>query len=63
MRVLKHAAVAVACAASVAISSLVLFLCSAWLLGNASLTLAALSALGTGLIALMEFRSSSSARC
>jgi hypothetical protein len=62
MTVLKHAAVAVPCAVSVAISSLMLFLCSAWLLSSASLALAAMSALGSGLIALMEFRSSSRVR-
>jgi|HubBroStandDraft_6_1064221.scaffolds.fasta_scaffold01743_10 hypothetical protein len=61
MRFLKHASVAVACSASVAISSLVLFLGSARLLSSASLALAAMSALGSGLIALMEFRSSSKA--
>ena len=63
MSVLKHPAVAVACSASVTISSLVIFLGSAWLLSSASLALAAMSALGSGLIALMEFRSSSRAAC
>jgi hypothetical protein len=63
MRVLKHAAAAAPCAVSVAISSLMLFLCSAWSLSSASLALAAMSALGSGLIALMEFRSSSRVRC
>jgi hypothetical protein len=53
MRVLKHAAVAIACAASVALVSLVFFLCSAWLLSGASQALAAMSALGSGLIALV----------
>jgi hypothetical protein len=57
MRVLEHAAVAVACGASAAISTLVLLLCSAWLLSSASLALVAMTALGSGLIALMEFRS------
>jgi hypothetical protein len=33
------------------------------LLSSASLALAAMSALGSGLIALMEFRSSSRVRC
>jgi hypothetical protein len=62
MRVLKYAGVVVACAASVAIASLVVSLCSAWLFSTASLALAAISASGSGLIALMDFRSSSSAR-
>jgi hypothetical protein len=63
MTVLKHAALAVACAASVAIVSLVLSLCAAWLFSDASRTLAAMCALGSGLVALMEFRSSSRVRC
>ena len=58
MKVLKRAAVTIACTASVAISFLVLFLCSAWLLSSASLALVAMSALASGLMALMEFRSS-----
>ena len=62
MRVLNYAAVGVACAASVAISSLVLFLCSAWLLSSASLALTAMSALGSGLIAIMEFKSPSTVK-
>jgi hypothetical protein len=57
MRVLEHAVVAVACGASAAISTLVLLLCSAWLLSSASVALIAMTALGSGLIALMEFRS------
>ena len=63
MRVLEHAVIAVACGASAAISTLVLFLCSAWLLSSASLALVTMTALGSGLIALMEFRSSSRVRC
>ena len=58
MKLLKRAAVAVAYTASVAISFLALFLCSAWLLSSASLALVAMSAVGSGLMALMEFRSS-----
>lgn len=58
MKVLKRAAVAVVCTASVAISLLALFLCRAWMLSNASLALVVMSALGSGLMALMEFRSS-----
>jgi hypothetical protein len=65
IKVLKHSAITVACAASVALSSLMLFLCSAWLLNSASLVqslaLIGMSALGSGLIALMEFRSPSRA--
>jgi hypothetical protein len=57
MRALEHAVVAVACGASAAISTLVLLLCSAWLLSSASVALVAMTALGSGLIALMEFRS------
>jgi hypothetical protein len=57
MRVLEHAVVAVACGASAAISTLVLLLCSAWLSSSASVALVAMTALGSGLIALMEFRS------
>jgi hypothetical protein len=59
MRVLKHGTVAVACTVSIAF---MLFLCSPWLLSSASLALAAMSALGSGLIALMEFRSSLTVR-
>jgi hypothetical protein len=59
MEVLKRAAVTVACTVSVAISSLMLFLCSAWLFPSTSVALVAMSALGSGLIALVEFRSSS----
>ena len=58
MKLLKRAAVALACTASVAISFLVLLLCSAWLLSGASLVLVAMSAVGSGLMALLEFRSS-----
>ena len=58
MKVLKRAAVAAAYTASVAISFLVLLLCSACLLSGASLALIGMSALGSGLMALMEFRSS-----
>ena len=58
MKVLKRAAVAAAYTASVAISFLVLLLCSACLLSGASLVLVGMSALGSGLMALMEFRSS-----
>lgn len=61
MRILKQGEMAVACAASVALASLTLFLCSAWLLSGASLVqslaLTAMSVLGSGVIALMEFRS------
>jgi hypothetical protein len=63
MRVLEHAMVGVACGASAAISTLVLFLCSVWLLSSASLALVTMTALGSGLIALMEFRSSSRVQC
>jgi hypothetical protein len=59
MKILKHAAVAVAWAVSVAISSLMLILCIAWLSGSASLALSAMSVLGSGIIALMECRSPS----
>ena len=59
MRVLEHAVVAAACGASAAISTLVLFLCSAWLLSSASLALVTMTALGSGLIALMEFKETS----
>ena len=63
MKALRHGGTAVACALSVALSSLMLFLCSAWLLSSASLVqslaLTAMSVLGSGVIALMEFRSSS----
>ena len=58
MRVLKHGGMAVACAVSVALSSLMLFLCSAWLLSSASLVqslaLTAMSVLGSGVVALVE---------
>ena len=63
MRVLRQGGMAVACAASGALSFLTLFLCSAWLLGSASLVqslaLTGLSVLGSGVIALVEFRSPS----
>ena len=66
MKLLKHGTVAVACAASAALASLMAFLFAAWSLGSASLVqslgLIAMSVLGSGLIALMEFRSSSRAR-
>jgi len=67
MRVFKHVAEAVACAASVALASLMLILCGAWLWNSASLVqslaLIAMSVLGSGVVALMEFRSSSTVRC
>jgi len=63
MKELKHGEMAVACAASVALASLALFVCSVWLLSSASLieslALTAMSVWGSGVIALMEFRSSS----
>jgi len=62
MKALRHGGTAVACALSVALSSLMLFLCSAWLLSTSpvqSLALTAMSVLGSGAIALVEFRSSS----
>ena len=56
MKVLKHDEMAVACAASVALASLTLFLCSVWLSSSAtlveSLALTAMSAWGSGVIAL-----------
>jgi hypothetical protein len=67
MKALKQGGMAVACAASVTLLFLTLFLCSAWLLSSfaleQSLALAAMSALGSGVIALMEFRSTSTVRC
>jgi hypothetical protein len=67
MKALKQGGMAVACAASVVLSSLTLFLCSAWLLSSVSLvqslTLTAMSVCGSGVVALIEFRSSSTARC
>jgi hypothetical protein len=62
MKALKLGTLAAACAASATLSSLVLFLSSARILGSGSLVqslaLIAMSVLGSGLIALMEFRSS-----
>lgn len=59
MRELKHGTMAVACAASVALASLALVLCSAWVLRSASLVqslaLTAMSVLGSAVIALVEF--------
>ena len=56
----KHGGLAIACTASVVLSALTLFLCSAWLLGSASLVqspaLIAASVLVSGIIALTEFR-------
>lgn len=67
MRVLKHGLTAVVGAASVAILSLALFLCNAWLLSGALplqlLALTAMSISGSSVIALMEFRLSSTVRC
>jgi hypothetical protein len=66
MRVLKPGGMAVACAASAVLPVLTLFLGSAWLLSNASLvqslTLIAMSVFGSGVIALVEFRSPSTAQ-
>jgi hypothetical protein len=63
MRALKHDGIAVACAASVALSVVTLLLCSAWLLSGASLVpslaLTAMSVLGSGIIASIESRSPS----
>ncbi len=63
MRVSRHDGMAVACAASVALSSLMFFLCGAWLLSSAalvqSLALTAMSVLASGVIALMDSRSTS----
>jgi len=59
MRVLKYGGIAIACTAIVVLSSLTLFLCSAWLLRSAPLVhtmaLSALSLCGSGVTALMEF--------
>lgn len=58
MRLLKYGGIAVAYAAIAALSSLMLFLCSTWLLMSTplaqSMALAALSMCGSGFIALME---------
>lgn len=59
MKVLKRAATAAVCTASVTLSFLVLLLCSAWLLSGAPLVLVAMSAMASGLMALMEWRSPS----
>lgn len=66
MRALKHDGIAVACAASVALSVVTLLLGSAWLLIGASLVpslaLTAMSVLGSGVIASIESRSPSARR-
>ena len=58
MRLLKYFGIAVASAAIAMLSSLVLFLCSTWLLMSTplaqSMALGALSMCGSGFIALME---------
>jgi hypothetical protein len=60
MRALKHDRVAIVSAASAALLSLTLFLCSIWLMSNALplqfLALTTMSVSGSGLVALMEFR-------
>jgi hypothetical protein len=65
MKALTHDTVAAALATSVALSTLMLFLSGAWFFGGASLVqalaLMAMSALGSGVVALMEFRSPSTA--
>ena len=57
-RVFKYGGIAIACTAIVVLSSLTLFLCSAWLLRSAPLVhtmaLTALSLCGSGVAALME---------
>jgi len=66
MRALKHDGIAVACAASVALSVVTLLLGSAWLLSGASLipslALTAMSVLGSGIVASIECRSPSARR-
>jgi hypothetical protein len=63
MKAINYGTVAVACAASVALASFMLFLCSVWLLGSASLVqslaLIGMSMSGSGLIALTECKSPS----
>jgi hypothetical protein len=58
MRVLKHGLMAIVCAASVALLSVTLFLCSAWLLSSALplqlLALTAMSISGSGVIACLN---------
>jgi hypothetical protein len=58
MRLLKCDGIAVACAAIALLSSLMLFLCSTWLLMSTplaqSIALGVLSMCGSGLIACME---------
>jgi hypothetical protein len=60
MKVLNYGVMAAACAVSVTLSVLALFLYCAWLLSGASLVqsmaLTALSVSGSGLIALIECR-------
>jgi hypothetical protein len=68
MRLLKYDGIAVACAAIALLSSLMLFLCSTWLLMMGtplarSIALGVLSMCGSGFIACMEIsRTSSAAR-
>jgi hypothetical protein len=58
IRLLKYGGIAVACAAIAVLSSLLLFLCSTWLLMSTpfaqSMALCALSMCGSGFIAFME---------
>jgi ABC-type Fe3+-siderophore transport system permease subunit len=56
MQILGHW-MAVTCAASVALLALALFFSGAWLLNSATLALVAMSAFGSAVIALMEFKS------
>jgi len=65
MRLLKCDGIAVACAAIALLSSLMLFLCSTWLLMSTplaqSIALVVLSMCGSGFIACMEISKPSSA--
>ena len=66
MKLLKYGGIAVASAAIVALSSLMLFLCSTWLLMSTpfaqSMALCALSMCGSGFIALMAISGPSQPR-
>lgn len=60
MKAFKHDRIAIVFAASAALLSFTLFLCSAWLMSDALplqlLALTIMSVSGSGLVALMEFR-------